>query len=101
MASEKCPYLLKEITFTIQFQSTFTVYFHISFDYYTPMTVWIKNPPSVQEMQETWAPFLAQEDSPGGGNGNPIQYSCLEKLMNRGTWWARVHGFAKEQDMTE
>ena len=65
------------------------------------MTVWIKNPPSVQEMKETWAPSSAQEDSPGGGNDNPIQYPCLEKLMNRGTWWARVHGFAKESDMTE
>ena len=33
--------------------------------------------------------------SPGGGNGNPLQYSCLENLMVRGTWWATVHGVAK------
>ena len=28
---------------------------------------------------------------PGGGNGNPLQYSCLENLMDRGAWWAPVH----------
>ena len=30
--------------------------------------------------------------SSGEGNGNPLQYSCLENSMDRGTWWARVHG---------
>ena len=30
--------------------------------------------------------------SPGGGNGNPLQYSCLENPMDRGSWWAIVHG---------
>ena len=35
--------------------------------------------------------------SPGEGNGNPLQYSCLEILMNVGAWWATVHGFAKSQ----
>ena len=29
--------------------------------------------------------------SPGGGHGNPLQYSCLENPMGRGTWWATVH----------
>jgi len=33
--------------------------------------------------------------SPGEGNGNPIQYPCLENLMDRGAWRATVHGFAK------
>jgi len=33
--------------------------------------------------------------SPGEGNGNPLQYSCLENSMNRGAWWARVHGVMK------
>ena len=32
---------------------------------------------------------------PGEGNGNPLQYSCLENTMDRGAWWARVHGVAK------
>ena len=29
---------------------------------------------------------------PGEGNGNPLQYSCLENPMDRGTWWTTVHG---------
>ena len=33
--------------------------------------------------------------SPGGGNGNPLQYSCLENLMDRGAWRATVHSAAK------
>ena len=33
--------------------------------------------------------------SPGGGNGNPVLYSCLENSMDRGAWWAIVHGDAK------
>ena len=35
----------------------------------------------------------------GEGNGNPLQYSCLENPMNRGAWWATVHRVAK-RDMT-
>ena len=31
--------------------------------------------------------------SPGEGNGNPLQYSCLENTMDGGAWWATVHGF--------
>ena len=38
--------------------------------------------------------------SPGEGNGNPFQYSCLENPMDRGTWWATVHGVT-ESDTTE
>ena len=37
---------------------------------------------------------------PGERNGNPLQYSCLGNSMDRGTWWATVHGVAKELDMT-
>ena len=33
--------------------------------------------------------------SPGGGNGNPLQYSCLEDSMDRGAWWATAHRVAK------
>ena len=37
--------------------------------------------------------------SPGGGHGNPLQYSCLENPMGRGAWWATVH--SKQSDTTE
>ena len=39
--------------------------------------------------------------SPGEGNGNPLQYSCLENSMDRGAWWTTVHGVTKESDTTE
>ena len=35
--------------------------------------------------------------SPGEGNGNPLQSSCLENPMDRGAWWATVHGVTKSQ----
>ena len=35
--------------------------------------------------------------SPGEGNGNPLLYSCLENPMDRGAWWATVHGVTKSQ----
>ena len=38
--------------------------------------------------------------SPGGGQGNPLQYSCLENPMDRRTWWAAVDRVV-ESDMTE
>ena len=41
------------------------------------------------------APELGR--SPGGGHDNPIQYSCLENLMDREVWWATVHGATKSQ----
>ena len=57
----------------------------------------VKNPPAVQEMQ---VQSLGGEDSPGEEDGNPLQYSCLEKPMDRGAWWAAVCGVAKESDTT-
>ena len=47
-----------------------------------------------------WVLFLFQELTPlksGQGNGNPLQYCCLENPMDRGAWWVTVHGVAKSQ----
>ena len=38
--------------------------------------------------------------SPGGGHGNPLQYSCLGNPMDIGAWQAAVHGVVKESDMS-
>ena len=35
--------------------------------------------------------------TPGEGNSNPLQYSCLENPMDRGAWWATVHAVSKSQ----
>ena len=50
----------------------------------------VKNMPA---MQETWVQSLGWEDPQG--NSNPLQYSCLENPMDRGTWWATVHRIIK------
>jgi len=42
-------------------------------------------------MQETQVQSLGQEDPPGEGNGNQLQYSCLENPMDQGAWKATVH----------
>ena len=42
-----------------------------------------------------WIPGWGK--SPGGKNGNPLQYSSLGNLMDRGAWWATVHGVTKSQ----
>ena len=39
--------------------------------------------------------------SPGEGKGNPLQYYCLGNPIDRGAWWATVHGVAKESDTTD
>ena len=48
-----------------------------------------------------WVQSLGREDSPGGGNGYPLQYCCLENAMEREAWQATVHRVAKKSDMTE
>ena len=48
-------------------------------------------------MWETWVQTLGREDSPGEGNGNPLQYSRLENPIDGEAWWATVHGVTKSQ----
>ena len=57
----------------------------------------VKNPPTIAGDVRHFLTFLGQEDpleggSPGGGHGNPLQYSCLENPMDGGAWCATVHG---------
>ena len=55
----------------------------------------VKNPPANAGDARDVGSTSASGRSPGGGNGKPLQYSCLENPMVRGAWWATVHGVAK------
>ena len=61
----------------------------------------VKNPPATAGDARDAGSIPGSGKSPGEGNGNPLQYSCLRNPMDRGGWWATVHGFAKELDTTE
>ena len=62
------------------------------------VTQMVKNPPAVQETQVR---SLGREDPLKEGHGNPFQYSCLEKPMNRGAWRATARWGHKESDTAE
>ena len=51
-----------------------------------------KNPPANAEDTGEMGSIPGSGRSPGVGNGNPFQYFCLEDSMDRGAWWATVHG---------
>ena len=57
----------------------------------------VKNPPAFAGDTGDVGLIPGSGKSPGGGNGNPLQYSCLGNPMNRGAWWATVHGVRKNQ----
>ena len=52
----------------------------------------VKNPPANTGDTRDVGLMSGSGRSPGGGNGNPLQYSCLENPMDRGAWWTVVHG---------
>ena len=58
----------------------------------------VKNQPA---MQEKLGLIPGLRRSPGEGNGNALQYSCLENPMDRGAWQATVHGITRELDTAE
>ena len=55
----------------------------------------IKNPPANAGDIRDAGSIPGPGRSPGGGHGNPLQCSCLENPMDRGAWWATVHGVTK------
>ena len=58
----------------------------------------VKNPPAnAGDIRDVGlSPGLGR--SPGGGHGNPLQYSCLENPIDRGAWWDTVHRVSKRKD---
>ena len=59
------------------------------------MALVVKNPPvNAGDLRDVGL-IPGSGRSPGGGHGNPLQYSCLENPMDRGTWWAIAHRAAK------
>ena len=57
----------------------------------------VKNSPANAGDKRDAGSILGLGRTPGGGNGNPLQYSCLENPVDRGAWWATVHRVAKSQ----
>ena len=55
----------------------------------------VKNPPANAGDMRDVSLISGSERSPGGGYGNPFQYTCLENSMDRGAWWDIVHRVAK------
>ena len=61
------------------------------------MAQWVKNLPAMQETQEMQVSVIVLERYPGGGNGNPLQYSCMKNPMDKRAWWATTQSIAKNQ----
>ena len=60
---------------------------------------WLSSEESTWDAEDAGelSPIPGWGRSPAGGSRNPLQYSCLENPMDRGAWWATVHGVAKGQ----
>ena len=71
------------------------IYIYIYTHTHQGLPWWFNDKESACNVGDTGS-ILGLERSPGEGNGNPFQYSCLENPMDRGPWWATVHGVIKE-----
>ena len=76
---------------------TYLFFYYLSSHRASHMVLVVKNPPTnAGDLRDTGSiPRLRRH--PVEGHGNPLQYSCLENPMDRGDWWAIVHGVAKSQ----
>ena len=61
------------------------------------MALVIKNAPTNARDIRDIGSIPGSRRFPGEGNGDPLQYSCMENLIDSGAWWATVHGVAKNQ----
>ena len=59
----------------------------------------VKSPPARIGDRRDMGSIPGSERSPGAGNGNPLQYSCLEDSMDRGAWWVTVLRVTKSQTL--
>ena len=60
--------------------------------YLTQVVLVVRNPPANEGDARDAGSTPGSGRSPEVGNGNPLQYSCLENSMERGAWWATIHG---------
>ena len=63
------------------------------------MALVVKNPPANAGDVKDTGLIPGLERSPAEGNGNPLQYSCLENPMDRGAWWPTAHRVTKSQTL--
>ena len=61
------------------------------------MALKVKNPPANEGDARNAGSVSRSGRSSGGGNGNPLQYSCLENSMDKAAWWVTVLGVAKNK----
>ena len=64
----------------------------------TMVTQTVKNPPANAGDP---GPIPGLGRSPGEGNGYPLQYSCLENSVDKGAWWAKVHGIKSQTQLSD
>ena len=69
--------------------------FRVSTQWVSQVVLVVKNLPANAGDTRDGGSIPASGRSPGGGHGNPLQSSCLENPMDRGAWWATVHGVTK------
>ena len=81
--------------FFLIFNLMFIVYWDIVDLWASQVVLMVKIPPANAGDIRDVGLIPGSGRSPGGGHGNPLQYSCLENPMDRGAWWATVHRVAK------
>ena len=104
-----CPFLkkvflkikiLKKVFFLsrLKYIIIFLILLHIYICLYPyQLPWWLSSKESAHQADLSLTPWSGR--SPGEGNGNPLQYSGLGNPMDRGAWWATVHGVAKRHDL--